>query len=159
MPNLPRARTVISFLEKLWALLTDPPPSVEEPDRRGETRLLATSLLVIIAVLSTGVGLVWLIPQTALFSGNQGRLLGITVVLMLLLSYALTRKGYYTLASIAAIVGLEVGMFATPVLGWLGACPYYGTEDVNFLIYTVIPILVVSPNCVVYGIITENSQE
>jgi PAS domain S-box-containing protein len=144
MRNLPGTQALISFLERLWTLLVEPPLSVEESDRRRQIRLLATSVLVLVGVWAIGLGLTYLVPWLPVVLGYPELIVITAVFAVLLFAYGLNRKAHYRLATIVAIAGLNTGLLAMIVLGWLGASPYYRSDDVNTLVYVITPILFAS---------------
>lgn len=130
--------------EALWNLLTEPSASIKQPDRRRQLRLLSTSLLVLLVVLTLGITLTWLMPPMQLYRRNQDRILGIGVLALLLIAYAFNRRGYYTLAALVAALAPNLGILGATALVWMGGSPYYAADDVNLLVYTIIPVLFAS---------------
>jgi len=131
-------------LQNLWTLLIEPASSIEQPDRRRQSRLLSFSLLTMTGVLALAIAAIRLVPSERLYPGDEDLVLGGTILASLLLAYALNRKAHYALAALLAVVAPEVGIFAATVLVWLGRTRYYETGDVNLLVYTIMPVLFAS---------------
>ena len=130
--------------EGLWNLLTEPPVSVERPDRRRQSRLLSTALLVLFFVLGLGVAVVWLAPPMQLYSRSQDVTLGCAVLALIVVAYVFNRRGYYTVAALIGVIAPEIGIFGATLLAWMGESPYYEADDVNLLVTTVVPVVFAS---------------
>jgi len=136
--------SIKDHLERVWDLLTQSSPSFQEPDRRRQSRLLSTSVLILFAVLSLGVVLIRLVSPARLYSGDRDLILGAAVLVLLLIAYLYNRRGRYTLAAVVAFIAPEIGILGATMLVWLGESPYYDAGDVNLLVYTVVPVLFAS---------------
>jgi PAS domain S-box-containing protein len=124
-------------MRNAWDLLTKPPATVREPDRRRQSQLLA-SLLVALIVIGVAVIAHSIILHTPEMADAQDKIFSVTTlasVFVLMVAYGLNRSGRYTLAAL-----LTVGTTSIAVI--LTSLPVYSPEDLNWISYLVIPILI-----------------
>jgi len=131
-------------LVQVWSWITEPAPSVQEPEHRRQARLLA-SFLVLFSMLAF-----WVFGVPSFFNPavpplrNPDVYVALGATAILLLAYALNRAGRYTLAATLTVGAFSAGTTVTAVAALSGAMPSYAPTDVNVLIYQVVPVLFAS---------------
>ncbi len=134
-------KSTLGFLSGLWTGLVRPAPRISQLDRQWQSRLLATLLLLLIAltlpaaflsVILTPADPVWRVPEF---------LIGLITALLLALLYWLNRAGYLKLAAISTTGLFLVVVFAATVINLMGVNPYYRSDNPGLLIYVILPIL------------------
>ncbi len=135
---------LVFSLQSLWNLLTEPSPTIKQPDRRRQSRLLSVSLVILVGLLASGIAAIRLAPSRELYPGDEDLIVGAVILASLLLAYILNRNTHYTLAALITVIAPEIGIFASTVVVWLGRSPYYDSGDVNLLVYTIMPVLFAS---------------
>ena len=155
-----RPRT--GWWRRLWYRLTEPDVSIREPGRRYQARLLA-SLLIAFILLIILVNLTFIAPSSSEVTlpllQNPDFYLAMSAGILFTVAYGLNRAGHYTPAALLTVSTISVGAFATALLVFTGANPYYETTDTGPLAYLVVPALFASvllPIPVLIAVVTIN---
>ncbi len=107
---LPYLETIRKSAIHIWDFLTRPSPSITDPQKRQQSRLLASMMLAaMLAIFS----IILLSTRTSNALSGAGVWLIVSVGLMVLVwgAYILTRKGYYRSAIIGLLILGTAGIF------------------------------------------------
>jgi len=155
-------RPLTGRFRKLWYRLTEPHVSIEDPERRYQARLLA-SLLIAFIILTMLVILTFVAPSgsevTLPLLQNPDFYITLGAGLLFTVAYGLNRAGRYTPAALLAVTTISIGAFATALVVFTGANPYYETTDASPLAYMIVPALFASvllPTPVLVAVVTIN---
>ncbi len=131
----------VKLLTNVWHWLTEPEASGKEPGRRRQARLLA-SLLVAFILLTI---MLFVVPS--LFNAtlppqkNPDFYVAVGVAATFAVAYVLNRTGRYAVAAFLTVTALSAGILAAAAAVFSGTNPYYEPDDVNLLVFLVVPVL------------------
>lgn len=137
----PWYRRAGSWLRGIWRAVTEPLPDLEA-DRRRRARLLAQLLLFFfwLDLLYCGFVVLQALGAPRPWWRNPDFYYGATFLLVLALTYGLSRRGYDRLVAVLLIETLSVQTFMAATFNLLGLNPQY-PADTTVLAYLVMPAI------------------
>jgi diguanylate cyclase (GGDEF)-like protein len=131
--NAPRWRRMLAVV---WRWLIEPSPSIVEPERRLQARLLMAMLLILIilGLLSLTLSLLGFYAEAGETEtvGLSFRWITLAAVLVLAVEYGLSRTVHYPLAAVLIVVTLLIATFLIAII----------TPDPQFLYFLILGGLV-----------------
>lgn len=107
-------------MKRIWSILIKPPPSIKKPDQRFQSKLLAITILILVILVLLAISIYLIISDFDLNSFNS---IGLVLVLVWIITYFITRKGYYHQAALIFIYSTNIALLTPPALTF-GSPPY-----------------------------------
>ncbi len=124
-------RPLWAVLDSLWDKLAAPSPAITNAEQRRQAQLLTTLLLGILSFIFVGVAPVYVALRSVTQPVTRAFL--IVSLLLLFLSYALSRTKYYRAAATITLTQMAVAIFGTILIS-----PTYAFDLTRYLVLGVL---------------------
>jgi len=118
----------------IWRWLIEPAPNIEQPERRRQSQLLSSMLLILIPLSFLIAVVPTLLTPTADLLTAPWFLPFLLELLILSVAFNLNRRGYYTAAAALTLISCSIGILYVSI-------PEGDPENTGLLAYLVLPVL------------------